>query len=192
METNETVTTEPTEAEVLEAIHAYSQAERAKKREKWLGAMREIIQFFEDHPELDTPSDLEIAVTPALEYSEIKISDKATLRPWLFDSTPDRYVAWLQESIGALKDGAPVGSVEKFDTEYYIGAKRTLPAGGTIKVFAASTHTCEIKPVLDDDGNPVVERKPKTEIVETVVEGEYEYVPVTKKICPPFISRDML
>lgn len=191
--------TEPTNDQVLAAIDAFSMAERRRIKAQWLAQMREVCDFIEAHDDIDAPDpQVYIYVRPALEYRATPYLDPDDptwvryLPAWYADESPERHVSWLRRATKALADGAAIGEVRKFDSETVIGARRTLPSGAHLVVQVESVRACEIRPVLDENGEPVIERKPKTEYRETIVPGEFVETPVTERVCPPFIERSMI
>lgn len=176
-----------TEDEVLEALDAFERQARLDHKATWLAQMRELLDFLEADDNLDAPpGPADIMIWPTMMYNSVPLPGGDYIRPIFATEDRDRATRWLQESAEALRRGAPAGEVRKFDNSYSIGAERVFELGGRIAVHVQSSLTCEVRPVLNPDGTPKMERQPVVETRE--VEGEYTEVPVTERVCPPFVA----
>jgi len=67
--------------------------------------------------------------------------------------------------------------------EYNVSVEATLDTGWTVKAMAESESVCELVPVLDDGGNPVMEDKEERIYPEPIVITRPQ--PKMDKVCPP-------
>lgn len=75
------------------------------------------------------------------------------------------------------------GSIVKDYGDTTVAVQITLQSGWTIRAEVTADQACTFEPVLDDNGDPVMEPKDVTIYGDPVIETQL--VPVTRRVCPP-------
>ena len=106
------------------------------------------------------------------------ITSQITEREWY-----DALLADLVRIYREFKARYPERIARKVDTSYDRGFSFELPGGHRISLLISRKNACEIKPVLDENGNPVMETVTEHQTVEVTVTR-----PKVTQECRPLLS----
>ena len=136
---------------------------------EWIDGLRELVAFFERHPQLIPPRNNGVEVTNWI-HPPYNTPD---------DERRDAVLDIMRPLVRSLKQGADLGEIKKLNTDYMYGFERDFGPHKVI-VSAYASDTCEI--VVTNE----VEERVTYDIPESVQEvyRQVTTVPVTKKVCP--------